>query len=204
MNAQVLSVDELVDGQRFSRFNANLLIWSFLAMIADGFDLAALASAAPELATAWHVAAKAFAPALSASAFGILLGAPLLGSAGDRFGRRIVVVAGSTVFGLGTLATVCANDIGQVAMLRFLTGVGLGGLMPNLICLNAELAPRRLRATLVTVMFAGISLGGGIPGYVQAWLIPQYGWRIMFGSADSPPSPSQGAWCSRCPNQSNT
>jgi AAHS family 4-hydroxybenzoate transporter-like MFS transporter len=78
------------------------------------------------------------------------------------------------------VATVWANDLGQIVMLRYLTGVGLGGLMPNLICLNAELAPRRLRATLVTVMFAGISLGGGIPGYVQAWLIPQYGWRIMF------------------------
>ena len=178
--SQVLSIDELVDGQRFGRFNLNLLWWSFLAMITDGYDIAALASAAPELARTWHVAAKAFAPALSASLFGILLGAPLLGYAGDRFGRRVTIIAGCAVYGLGTLATVWTSNLDQVAVLRFLTGIGIGGLMPNTIALNSELAPRRLRATLIVVMFTGITLGGSLPGYIQAWLIPQYGWRIMF------------------------
>jgi MFS transporter, AAHS family, 4-hydroxybenzoate transporter len=178
--SQVLSIDELVDGQRFGRFNLNLLWWSFLAMITDGYDIAALASAAPELARTWHVAAKAFAPALSASLFGILLGAPLLGYAGDRFGRRVTIIAGCAVYGLGTLATVWTSNLEQVAVLRFLTGIGIGGLMPNTIALNSELAPRRLRATLIVVMFTGITLGGSLPGYIQAWLIPQYGWRIMF------------------------
>jgi AAHS family 4-hydroxybenzoate transporter-like MFS transporter len=178
--SQVLSIDELVDGQRFGRFNLNLLWWSFLAMITDGYDIAALASAAPELARTWHVAAKAFAPALSASLFGILLGAPLLGYAGDRFGRRVTIIAGCAVYGLGTLATVWTSNLDQVAVLRFLTGIGIGGLMPNTIALNSELAPRRLRATLIVVMFTGITLGGSLPGYIQAWLIPQYGWQIMF------------------------
>ena len=58
--SQVMSLEELVDGQKFGRFNINLLVWSFLAMLADGFDIAGLASAAPALARAWHVAPKAF------------------------------------------------------------------------------------------------------------------------------------------------
>jgi AAHS family 4-hydroxybenzoate transporter-like MFS transporter len=137
-------------------------------MLADGYDIAALASAAPQLARSWHVAPKDFAPALSASLFGILFGAPLLGYVGDRFGRRTAIVVGCAIYGFGTLATVWATDLDQVVVLRFLSGIGIGGLMPNTIALNSELAPKRLRAALVVLMFTGITTGGGIPGYIQA------------------------------------
>ena len=177
---QVLQLDDLIDGQRLGRFNINLLVWSFLAMVADGFDLAGLASAAPALSRTWHLAPTAFAPALTASLFGMLVGAPLLGYQGDRFGRRTAIIAGCAVYGLGTLATVWAATLSQVAILRFVTGIGLGGLMPNAIALNSELAPKRMRATLIVLMFTGISAGASIPGAVQAWLIPQEGWQIMF------------------------
>jgi len=178
--SQILNIDKLVNEQRFGRFNLNLLLWSFLAMLADGFDISALASAAPQLAKTWHIPAPAFGPAFSASLIGILFGAPLLGYIGDRFGRRTAIVGGCAIYGLGTLATVWAANLDQVAALRFITGIGIGGLMPNTIALNAELAPARLRATLIVLMFTGITTGSGIPGYVQAWLIPQYGWHIMF------------------------
>ena len=178
--SQVLNLEELVDGQKLGRFNINLLVWSFLAMVADGFDLAGLASAAPELARTWHLAPKAFAPALSASLFGILFGAPLLGHAGDRFGRKTLIVTGCVIFSLGTLVTVWAANLDQVVALRVLAGIGIGGLMPNAIALNAELAPKRLRATLVVLMFTGITAGAGIPGLIQAWLFPHYGWQVMF------------------------
>ena len=175
-----LNLDTLVDEQKFGRFNVNLLLWSFLAMMADGYDISALASAAPELARTWHIPAKSFGLAFSASLFGILFGAPLLGYFGDKFGRKRAIVSGCLIYGLGTLATVWAANLDQVTALRFITGVGIGGLMPNTIALNAELAPKRLRATLIVLMFTGITMGSGLPGYIQAWLIPQYGWRIMF------------------------
>src|SRR4051812_21419897 len=135
--SQVLQLDELIDGQQFGRFNINLLAWSFLAMMADGFDMAGLASAAPELARAWNIAPKDFAPALSASLFGILFGAPLLGIAGDRFGRKTLIVAGCMIFSFCTVATVWATNLHEVVVLRFITGIGLGGLMPNAIALNS-------------------------------------------------------------------
>jgi MFS transporter, AAHS family, 4-hydroxybenzoate transporter len=178
--SQVLQLDELVDGQKFGRFNINLLVWSFLAMATDGYDMAALASAAPALARTWHVVPRDFAPALSASLFGILIGAPLLGFVGDRFGRKLAIITGCVLISLGTLATVWADNLGQVIVLRALTGIGIGGVMPNAIALNSELAPKRLRATLIVLMFTGISAGASIPGVIQAWLIPQYGWQVMF------------------------
>ena len=119
-------------------------------------------------------------PALSASLFGILLGAPLLGHAGDRFGRKALIVAGCVIFSLGTLATAWATNLDQVVALRVLAGIGIGGLMPNAIALNAELAPKRLRATLVVLMFTGITAGASLPGLIQGWLIPLHGWQVMF------------------------
>lgn len=171
---------DLIDGQRLGGFNVALLAWSFLAMLADGFDIAALASAAPALSRTWEVAPKDFAPALTASLVGILFGAPLLGAIGDRAGRRIAVIAGTFVFGLGTLATIWAGSITQITALRFVTGIGIGGLMPNLIALNAELQPKRWRAPMIVLMFTGITAGSGLPGAIQAWLIPLYGWPVMF------------------------
>src|SRR5579863_6395197 len=99
-----LRIEELVDAQRFGRFNAGLLLWSLLAMMSDGFDISALASAAPQLSNAWHLAPQAFSAAFSASLIGVLIGAPLLGIAGDRYGRKPAIVAGCAIYGLATLA----------------------------------------------------------------------------------------------------
>jgi AAHS family 4-hydroxybenzoate transporter-like MFS transporter len=177
---QTIDIEAAIDARRFGWFDVNLLFWSFLVMVADGYDLAGLASAAPALATAWHLLPKAFAPALSASLFGILLGAPLFGSLGDRFGRKPAIIIGSVLYGLMTLAMSWATNLDQIVLLRFVTGIGLGGLMPNIIALNAELAPKSLRATLVVLAFTGITTGAGLPGAVQAWLIPSHGWPIVF------------------------
>jgi AAHS family 4-hydroxybenzoate transporter-like MFS transporter len=178
--SQVYQIEKLVDDQKLGAFNLKLLLLCFLAMFGDGFDISALASAAPELRREWNVAAQDFAISLSASQFGVLFGAPLLGYFGDRYGRRVAIITGCLIFGVGTLATVWATNLDQMTVLRFITGIGIGGLMPNTIALNSELSPRRWRATLVVLMFTGITAGSGLPGNIQAWLIPEHGWQIMF------------------------
>jgi MFS transporter, AAHS family, 4-hydroxybenzoate transporter len=177
---QTIAIDRLVDEQRIRWFNVSLLIWSFLAMFADGYDIGALSFAQPALERLWHVPKIAFGPASSASLFGILFGAPLLGWVGDRYGRKTAIVAGSIVYGLSSLAVIGTHDLTQVIVLRFITGIGLGGLMPNTIALNSELAPKYLRATLITLMFVGITLGGSVPGFIAYAWMPQYGWRVLF------------------------
>lgn len=177
---QTIAIDNLVDEQKFGRFNINVLFWSFLAMFADGFDISALSFAAPELVREWHLDSASLGPAFSASLFGILFGAPLLGYFGDRYGRKAAIICGCLIYGLTTLALVATTSLHQLIVLRFFTGIGIGGLMPNTIALNTELAPRRLRATLTVLMFTGITLGGASPSMVAAWLIPHYGWHIMF------------------------
>jgi MFS transporter, AAHS family, 4-hydroxybenzoate transporter len=177
---QTFQINRVVDEQRIGWFNLSLLIWSFLAMLADGYDIGALSFAQPELQRLWHVPTAAFGPASSAALFGILIGAPLLGYLGDRVGRRAAIVTGSVIYGLSTLSVVWSQNIDQVMALRFVAGIGLGGLMPNTIALNSELAPERWRATLITLMFVGITLGGSVPGFVAYALLPRYGWRVLF------------------------
>lgn len=178
--SQIVQIDRLVDEQRIGWFNVNLLIWSFLAMFADGYDIGALSFAQPALERLWHVPKEAFGPASSASLFGILFGAPLLGFIGDRYGRKTAIILGSVVYGVTSIAVVATHNIDQVIGLRFITGIGLGGLMPNTIALNSELAPKRLRATLITLMFVGITLGSSAPGLIAYGLMPRYGWRVLF------------------------
>lgn len=175
-----IAIEELVDGQKIGLFNINLLIWSFLAMFADGYDITAMAFAGPQLIKLWHLNPAALGPVLSASLFGILFGAPLLGLAGDRFGRKVAIIAACLICGTATLAVLAAHNLEQMMLLRFLAGVGIGGLMPNTIALNSELSPKRLRATLIVLMFTGTTLGSGSPGLIAAWLLPHFGWQVLF------------------------
>lgn len=177
---QTIQIEKLVDDQKIGGFNINLLIWSFLAMFGDGYDISALAFAAPELVRDWNLESATLGPAFSASLFGILFGAPLLGYFGDRFGRKPAIITGCIIYGLCTLAIIWTSNLQQVIVLRFLTGIGIGGLMPNTIALNSELSPKRFRATLTVLMFTGITLGSGAPSVISAWLIPHYGWEVLF------------------------
>jgi AAHS family 4-hydroxybenzoate transporter-like MFS transporter len=175
-----LNVDALVDGQRLRAFNFSLLVWSFLAMFADGFEISALGLAAPHIAREWGVAPGAMGPMMSSSLFGILIGAPLFGFIGDRFGRRTAILIGCLLFGGTTLAVVWAEDVSQITQLRFITGVGMGGVMPNAIALNSEMAPRRLRAGLIILISIGVTLGAAVPGVAAAVVVPEHGWKALF------------------------
>lgn len=180
LGQQTVLIEPLVDDQKIGWFTLKLLLWSWLAMFADGFDISALAFAIPDLVREWGVPGPAFRYAQIASNVGVLIGAPLLGFVGDRYGRRVAIILGTVIFGVFTLAISQAQSVDQVTVMRFLTGIGIGGLMPNTIALNAELSPRRWRALLVVLMFTGITLGSGTPGAVAGWLVPKFGWEILF------------------------
>jgi AAHS family 4-hydroxybenzoate transporter-like MFS transporter len=177
---QTIRIDDLVDGQKVRGFNLNLLFWSFLAMFADGYDISVMPFAMPSLSKIWHVDPGMAGWALSASLVGVLAGAPLLGYVGDRHGRKPAILLGSVIYGVTTLAVIWQHGYWATLVLRFCTGIGIGGLMPNTIALNSELSPKRLRATLVVLMFTGITLGSSAPGLLSAWLPHSYGWTALF------------------------
>ncbi len=174
-----IDVTKLVDEQKVGKFTIQLVILSFIVILTDGFDLLAASYSAPALISAWHVPRTELGPMFSASPFGMIVGSPLLGLLGDKFGRRRVVIFGTLLYGTFTLVAATATSIPELIVLRFITGIGLGGMLPNITALNAEFAPKRLRATLVVLMFMGVTAGAALPGAVVA-LHPNFAWQDMF------------------------
>ncbi len=174
-----MSLDDLVDGQQVGLPAIVFLAVATLALVSDGFDLAAIGYVGPELIKQWHVAPAELVPVFTAGIFGLLAGAPLLGFVGDRFGRKTAILIGLVVFGGVTLATAAASSLSQLVALRFLTGLGLGGVIPNVVALAAEVAPKRVRGTFIVVASFGVPLGISCPGLVAAGLVPTFGWQVL-------------------------
>ena len=173
-------VSRLLDERGLGAFQITLLIWSLFLVLIDGYDIAAIAFAAPHLVKAWGVAPKALGPVFSASLVGILFGSAMFGYIGDRYGRKASLIWANLVFGVFTLAAAYATNLEQMFWLRLLAGLGIGGVIPNVVAINAESAPRRLRATLAIIAVGFVPLGGAIPGFITAALVPAHGWQIIF------------------------
>jgi len=148
-------------------------------MLSDGFDLSAIGYVGPELVKQWHIAPPQLAPVFTAGIVGLLVGAPLFGFVGDRAGRKKAILIGLCAFGGLTLATMAATSLPQFVVLRFLTGVGLGGVIPNVIALTAEVAPKRLRGRFIVIVNFGVPAGIALPGMVAAGLVPTFGWPVL-------------------------
>ena len=169
-----------IDEQPVGRPQVMLLLLCAAVLFVDGFDTQAIGYVAPEIARVWHLPRGALGPVFSASLFGLMLGALTMGPLADRVGRKRIILASTVVFGLCTLATLLARDTTELLVLRFLTGLGLGGAMPNAVALTAEFSPHRRRATMVMTMFAGFSVGAALGGLIAAALIPTAGWQGVF------------------------
>ena len=174
-----LDLDEAIDGQAVRVSTIIMLIVATLAMLSDGFDLAAIGYIAPELVKTWHVTRGALVPVFSAGLIGLLVGAPILGFLGDRVGRKTAILTGLAIVAVFTLVTMAATNLTEFAVLRFLTGVGLGGMIPNIVALVAEASPKRLRGRFIVIVNFGVPAGFSLPGLAAGPLVPLYGWPSL-------------------------
>jgi AAHS family 4-hydroxybenzoate transporter-like MFS transporter len=178
--ASLVDVAEFIDAQPVGGFQIKLLLTCAAVLFLDGFDTTAIGYVAPVLAREWGLGKGALGPVFSAGLFGLMIGALIFGPLADRIGRKKIIIFSTLTFGVGALVTAFVQDVNALFAIRFLTGLGLGGAMPNAIALTSEFSPRRRRATMVMVMFVGFSIGAALGGLLAAALIPQFGWRSVF------------------------
>jgi len=181
-----LDVAEHVDGIGFGRFQWTVVALCALLLVVDGYDVFVAGTVLPRLIADWALT-KPQAGALQAWAlFGMMFGALILGPLADRIGRKKGIAISFLLFTVSTLLTGFADTPTQFKAFRFVAGLGCGGLMPNAVALMNEYAPKRLKGTMVALMFSGYSVGGMVAAGLGIWLIPAHGWQPMFWVAALP------------------
>jgi MFS transporter, AAHS family, 4-hydroxybenzoate transporter len=180
MSVTHVDVNAVLDGSRFRGLPLVVMAFAACITILDGFDIQIMGLASPALARDWGIERPALVPAFAAALIGMAVGGFVLGAIGDRYGRRPAIMASVLIFAVGTLATTWVPDVPTLIALRFLTGVGLGGALPNATALMSEFAPPRFRGQAIAAAIIGVPIGGMLGAVIAAQVVPIFGWRVLF------------------------
>ncbi|WP_165667654.1 MFS transporter [Metapseudomonas otitidis] len=181
VNARVpIDVASVVNARPLSSYQLGILSLLGLTVVVDGFDVQAMGYVAPSIIQEWGVAKPALGPVFGAGLLGMLVGSLALSLLSDRLGRRPVLIAATFFFAFCMLATAGVESISALLWVRFLTGVGLGAIMPNAIALAGEFSPQRRKVTLMMLVSCGFTIGAVLGGVISALLIPLWGWQSVF------------------------
>ena len=186
MTTENVDIGSVVDKAKFTSFHFNVVAWCLLIILFDGYDLAINGVVLPLLMQEWGLSAVQAGMLASTALAGMMFGAMFFGSLADKIGRKKVIMICIVLFSGLTFAGGFASNPTEFAILRFFAGLGIGGVMPNLVALTSEYAPQKMRSTLVTTMFSGYAVGGVMAALLGSWFTPNFGWQIMFFIAGIP------------------
>ncbi|MDF2117968.1 MFS transporter [Roseiarcaceae bacterium H3SJ34-1] len=177
---QTIHIAPLLDDMKIGRTHIGVFILCFVILFLDGMDFAAILVTAPAILRDWQLEPKVMGTIFGAGNLGLLIGAVVFGKLSDVYGRRIGIIAGVLIYSLPALATAFADSYAHLLALRFLTCIGLGGVLPNVVTLLTEGAPQRVRGSSVLLASIGYALGPAAVGALAAVLIPRSGWSSVF------------------------
>ncbi|UIF90048.1 aromatic acid/H+ symport family MFS transporter [Cupriavidus sp. UYPR2.512] len=183
---QHIDVHKLADEARFNNFHARVLAWCLLVIILDGYDIAVAGAALPSIMKEMGVNASTAGFMASSALFGMMFGAIFLGALSDRIGRRWTISLCVLLFSVFTAAAGLTNDPVTFSVMRFIAGLGIGGVMPNIVAQMTEYSPRQVRSFMTTVMFSGYAIGGILAAVIGKQFIASFGWQVVFFAAGVP------------------
>lgn len=181
-----IDVHQVIDNARFSRFHWMVMALCALLLIFDGYDLFIYGVVLPALMQEWGLTPLQAGALGSYALFGMMAGALGFGTLADKIGRKKGIAICFALFSSATILNGFASNPSEFGICRFIAGLGCGGLMPNAVALMNEYAPKKLRSTLVAIMFSGYSVGGMLAAGVGIYMLPRFGWESMFFAAAVP------------------
>jgi MFS transporter, AAHS family, 4-hydroxybenzoate transporter len=174
------TTEAALENQRLGGLQLRVAALCTLVQMCDGYDLNSVGWAAPSVIRDWQLPPSTFAMAFLWSSIGIMIGALSAGPIGDRLGRRPLLLGSLTIFGIASLLSALVGSLSMLSLLRFFTGIGIGGGFSGAAALTADYTPHRMRATMIMATFTGAPLGGFLGGQIVAFLLAQWGWRMIF------------------------
>lgn len=179
MHSQPL-LSDVIDTRPLGRRQYLILILCGILMILDGFDVQSVSYAAPAILEQWQLEKTELGTVFGAGLFGLLIGSLAFSYASDRFGRRPVLLWATLFFAVCMITTAFAQNVTQLVILRFITGLGLGAIMPNAMALCGEITPKHQRISVMMLISCGFTVGAMLGGFIAAFLIPRFGWQSVF------------------------
>jgi AAHS family 4-hydroxybenzoate transporter-like MFS transporter len=178
--ARTIDVGEFINGRKLTRFNVILVIVSWLITVFDGFDQMTVSYTMPYMRDVLHLTSGMQGKVFAMGNFGMMAGGFAFAYLGDRLGRRPTVIAAACTFAVLTFITGFVQDYTQLLTLRFLDGFAIGGMLPLAWALNIEFVPQRMRATVVSLVMLGYSMGTAVAAPITNALAPKFGWPAVY------------------------
>jgi MFS transporter, AAHS family, 4-hydroxybenzoate transporter len=180
MTTQRIDARALINDSSLGRYQLGVLILSFIAMILDGYDVQVIGVTAAGIRETLKLDPATLGIVITAGQVGVILGAVFLAPFADRMGRKRLMIASLLIFGAFSFLTAYATTVPTLIALRVLAGIGLGSLGPAALALGAEYAPKKLKASIPSWIWAAVPTGGMIAGLSAIWLLPIWGWPSLF------------------------
>lgn len=173
-------IREAINAKPLTRFHVRLVLFILITMLMDGYNIQALSYAAPSMSAQWQLTPGAMGGAFSLGLVGLTLGALIFSPIADRFGAKRILLFCVVSYAILTVLTAFVPSLQWLLAARFLTGFGLGGVMPTAIALVTDYSPARLRTFVVTLSMSGFPIGGAVGGFAAASTISHFGWQAIF------------------------
>ncbi len=175
--SRVLDAEHIVNDAPIGTLHILVTALCTAAIFVDGFNVQVMGYIMPALVKAFDIPPGLVGAVISSGLVGTLVGFALLAPHARRVGYRRMMILGTLAFGLLTLATTQARSVNMLMGLRFLTGIGLGAVLPCAQTMIGEMCPRRVRSTFMVVGATGVTLGSLFAGVVAATSIRSIGWQ---------------------------
>ena len=174
------NIQSIFDNQKFTPLQYWTIFICFLMNILDGMDVLVIAFSAKAIASEWEIAPEALGIVLSAAVAGMTLGALFIAPMADRFGRKTLILCCAMIMGISIFLTAYSPSITQLVIFRFISGLGIGGMLASVSALASEYSPKKSKDFWVGLVMGGYPIGAVLVGFLASYIIPNHGWEMMF------------------------